>query len=129
MFCAVILENFQLTTEEKDSLQIELYACVQKKKAAAKALADSVDKDLAEKLKAEMEKQEAEAAKAREKAIREKNEGGAAPAGEEETPEAKKKREEAKAKSDAALKAKIMEEARAAQPVVEENDDVGDYIK
>ena len=129
MFCAVILENFQLTTEEKDNLQIELYACVQKKKAAAKALADSVDKDLAEKLKAEMEKQEAEAAKAREKAIREKNEGGAAPAGEEETPEAKKKREEAKAKSDAALKAKIMEEARAAQPVVEENDDVGDYIK
>jgi voltage-dependent calcium channel L type alpha-1S len=115
MFCAVILENFQLTTEEKNQLQIDLYAVVQKKKAAAKALADSVDKELATKLKAEMEKKEKEDQQKRERAIREKNEGGAAPPEAPETPEQKKAREEAKAKADAALKAKIMEEAKAAQ--------------
>lgn len=129
MFCAVILENFQLTTEEKNKLQIELYAVQQKKKAAAKALADSVDKDLAEQLKAEMEKKEKEEQMARERKIREKMEGGAPVDEAAETPEQKKAREEAKAKADAALRAECMAKAKAAQGDVGISEDAGDYVK
>eukprot|EP00658_Telonema_sp_P-2_P084296 TRINITY_DN931_c0_g1_i5.p1 TRINITY_DN931_c0_g1~~TRINITY_DN931_c0_g1_i5.p1 ORF type:complete len:1358 (+),score=416.38 TRINITY_DN931_c0_g1_i5:162-4235(+) len=76
MFCAVILENFQLTRKEKHELQMQLFEVQAQKRKAAKALADSVDKELAEKLQAEMTAREEEEAKERERMIREKNEGG-----------------------------------------------------
>eukprot|EP00656_Telonema_subtile_P003728 TRINITY_DN11687_c0_g2_i8.p1 TRINITY_DN11687_c0_g2~~TRINITY_DN11687_c0_g2_i8.p1 ORF type:complete len:2048 (+),score=517.82 TRINITY_DN11687_c0_g2_i8:88-6231(+) len=114
MFCAVILENFQLTREEKESLQRQLYDVLLAKRAASKALAASVDKELAEKMKAEMARREKEEAMERERKIRELNEGGTPQEKKVLTPEEQAAAEETRQQQEADLRDKITMEMKAA---------------
>jgi len=121
MFCAVILENFQLKREEKDQLQKELLDVRKKKADAAKALAEGVDKALAAQRAEAQAEAEREEAEKREQKIRAKNEAAASGAevAEEEapkkTPEQIDKEAKLKAMKEEEMRQKIQQELKSQQ--------------
>jgi len=135
MFCAVILENFQLRAEERHDLQRELFTARKAKSEAAKALAEGVDKQLA-KMREEAEKKAAdEEQKKRAAQIRKQNEAkkNGTPLEEEEepvkkTPEELAKEANLKAQKDQELADQIQAELKAQQPDIPVPEAGEDYM-
>jgi len=121
MFCAVILENFQLRAEERKELQVELLSVKKAKMAAAKSLAEGVDRELAQiRMKEEAEAAE-NAIKDREQKIRQQNEAKrlGVPVTEESaasmSSEEQEKRKAFKEQRDAELKQQISDSLKGKQ--------------
>jgi len=110
MFNAVILENFQLGTQQKLVLQRELVDIKLAKIAQAKNLAESIDKEMVKLKEEEQRIADAEAKRVRDRAIREQNEAarnvGTADSSKSMTPEEKQKQEEEKKERDIKLRQK-----------------------
>jgi hypothetical protein len=126
MFCAVILENFQLRTAEKFMLQQQLLDVKRAKAKAAQELAAGVDKKLAEIKAKEQEEKDKKEREDRERKIREKKEAErlGRPVDEEEetvakTPEQIEKENKLKAMQEEERRQQVQAELRAQQSEIE----------
>jgi len=133
MFSAVILENFQLDTHEKQALQLELLGVKRAKQKAAQELAAGVDKAMAALKEEERKANEAKDQQERERKIREQNEAKASGTlVENEAPSVKTPAEielekKKAADRDAALKQQMQEEMLANQKAVAMSDELDGY--